>query len=347
MLVHVLSIQYVARDVPPLSPDPFERPVKVHRATTKNSYVFGQLTKSGGIDADPAPPSTLPMGLDGGPSGGDGRVQAGSALARSRCLLNDAGVRLPNVLERSCLALLVVPWLLGACSGKDPKTADDVANKPRQTEMVHEECDLEDADATVLDADHDGRPEVVRVMDGGREVCRAADINGDGIIDSFSYFDEQGRLKRRESGFDRDAHPDEISYYESGVLVRKERETNYDKRIDTWDYYEGERLVREERDANGDGFVDQWWLFDRPDQPLCAQVKSDADDDGKPDDETVDNCADETVAPKPAAAAPAGTAPTTPAVTAPAAPTATDPYDVPPTSPSGTTPAAEPTKSEP
>ena len=40
----------------------------------------------------------------------------------------------------------------------------------------------------------------------------------------FVYFDGAGRIRRRESGFDRDTHPDEISIFENGYLVRKERE---------------------------------------------------------------------------------------------------------------------------
>src|SRR5690606_16043978 len=108
------------------------------------------------------------------------------------------------------------------------------------------------------------------------------DFNMDGVIDVFVYFDEQGRERRRESGFDRDTLPDEIAIYEGGVLVRKERETNNDRKIDTWDYYENGKLVREERDSTGDGFVDQWWTFNRPDDSDCAIVSTDGDGDGKP-----------------------------------------------------------------
>ena len=145
----------------------------------------------------------------------------------------------------------------------------------------------------MLDADANGRPEIIRVFDAGRETCRAVDINIDGTIDVFVYFDAQGRERKRESGFDRDTQPDEISYFENGALVRKERETNNDRKLDTWDYYQNGVLVREERDSSGDGFVNQWWSFNRPAEPACAVVVTDTDGDGRPNpDSEVDLCAD-------------------------------------------------------
>ena len=159
--------------------------------------------------------------------------------------------------------------------------------------MVHEECDLSAAGALSTDANRDGSPDIVRVMAGGRELCRAVDLNQDKVIDVYRYFDERGQLRRRESGFDRDTRPDEIAHYENGQLVRKELETNNDGKIDTWDYFKNGRLVNEERDSSGDGFVDQWWTFNRPDRPRCAIVVSDVDGDGKPDpDSQIDLCAD-------------------------------------------------------
>ena len=182
---------------------------------------------------------------------------------------------------------------LAACAAGPEAKDPSRALQPRDTEIVHEECDLTASGAKTFDADGDGRPELVQVMDGGREACRAVDFNLDGTIDVFVYYDESGQERRRESGFDRDTLPDEIAIYQGGQLVRKERETNNDRKIDTWDYYEGGRLVREERDSTGDGFVDQWWTFNRPDDAECAIVTTDGDGDGKPDEASaLDICAD-------------------------------------------------------
>jgi hypothetical protein len=137
-----------------------------------------------------------------------------------------------------------------------------------------------------MDADLDGRPEILRVMEGSRELCRAVDLNQDGVVDRFVYFDAQGRERRMESGFDTDDRPDEVSYYEGGVVVRKERQTNHDGKIDTWDYFDQGHLAREERDSNGDGFVDQWWFFSAAAGLDCPVVVVDADGNGKPDEQT-------------------------------------------------------------
>jgi len=190
-------------------------------------------------------------------------------------------------LRFSVVALVAT---LGACNGNKPDpNAPNAALERRDTEMEHEPCDLSDGKG--LDANGDGRPDIVQVYSGSRETCRAVDINMDTVIDRFVYFDEAGNKRRVESGFDRDKRPDEIAYFEGGQLVRKERETNNDQRIDTWSYFEGGRLVREERDSTGDGYIDQWWQFNRPDRPECAIVVTDGDGDGKPDEDSkIDTC---------------------------------------------------------
>jgi hypothetical protein len=187
---------------------------------------------------------------------------------------------------------LGLPLIACSSGDKDANDPSGVASSARDTELVHEKCDLTASGAKGTDANGDRRNDIIKVYDGARELCRAVDINMDSIVDVFVYFDDAGRVRRRESGFDRDTQPDEIGYYENGQLVRKERETNNDRKVDTWSYFEGGRLVREERDSSGDGYVDQWWVFDRPAQPECAVVVSDEDGDGQPDKEsTIDTCA--------------------------------------------------------
>ena len=212
------------------------------------------------------------------------------------------GAKLAIVLTFAPLAV--------ACSGS--QTGPDNPNAPalerRSTDIVHEDCDV--GSGKGIDANGDGRPDIVKVMDGAKETCRAVDINMDSVIDVFIYYDDAGQTRRRESGFDRDTRPDEVAIYKGGQLVLKERETNNDAKIDTWSHFEGGRLVREERDSTGDGYIDQWWQFNRPDKPNCAVVVTDGDGDGKPDkDSEVDMCKDDT--PKPGVPAPAP-APQTP-----------------------------------
>ena len=208
------------------------------------------------------------------------------------------------------IRLLVASTLIfAACSATDGKPANGPgsANEQRDTDIVHEECNLASSGAKGLDANGDEKPDIIKVFSGSREICRAVDINMDRVIDVYVYFDQAGQVRRRESGFDRDAQPDEISHYQNGLLVRKERETNNDGKIDTWSYFQAGRLVKEERDSTGDGYVDQWWTFDRPQQPECAIVLTDGDGDGRPDkDSRIDTCGD--AKPKPPPAQPTATA---------------------------------------
>jgi hypothetical protein len=189
--------------------------------------------------------------------------------------------------------LLVSPAACtSADSGSSPPPATPTGNE-RDTEIKHEPCDANGSGAQKIDANGDGRPDIVHVMDKGREVCRIVDLNLDGQIDTFIYYDTAGRERRREADFDRDGRPDEIAHFQDGMLVLKERETNYDDKLDTWDHYEGGRLVKRERDSDGDGLVDQWWSFQDPAHPECAVVASDRNVDGKPDpDNVTDLCAE-------------------------------------------------------
>lgn len=220
------------------------------------------------------------------------------------------------------LALSSLAACSSASSGGPPNTIP--TGSERDTEIKHEPCDINAPTATRIDVNGDTRPDIIHVMNGGREVCRIVDLNLDGAIDAFIYYDDAGKERRRESDFDRDGRPDEIVTSREGFVFLKERETNYDDQIDTWDYYEGGRLARRERDSDGDGLVDQWWAFNDPTDPRCAAVASDRNVDGKPDPENVvDLCADAR------------------AEKAKAAPTPAAPPPKPPTAPPGT-PATNP-----
>ena len=173
----------------------------------------------------------------------------------------------------------------GACSESVSVGAEapSPTNNLRPIELTHEKCDIESKDAVRTDVNNDGTPDIIRVMSGGREVCRAINLNCTGPPDNYLYFDERGQLRRRESDFDRDGVTDEIATYQDGKLVRKDRETNLDRKIDTWDFYVSDVLTRRERDTNADGRVDQWWTWPDGSKPDCPLVDSDTDGDGRPD----------------------------------------------------------------
>lgn len=219
---------------------------------------------------------------------------------------------------------LSVWWLATACSSAalaagcstaasvSTESADQGADL-RPVEIKHEKCDLESKSAVRTDVNNDGRSEITRVMAGMRELCRAVDLNFDGRVDSYVYFDDQGKLRRRESDFDRDGVIDEIAILQGGKIVRKDRETNLDAKLDTWDFYTGDALVRRERDTNADGRVDQWWSWPDPGKPECPLVDTDTDGDGRPD-QKLDVCKDRDAQNAAAAAVPAAASVPTQAV---------------------------------
>ncbi len=182
--------------------------------------------------------------------------------------------------------------LVGFCFGcnKSGPGADDAsqAGTRRSTTIVHEECDLAASSAERLDANGDGRADITIVREDGREVCRAADINFDGVVDTWTYLDGAGQLRRRELDFDRDGKIDEIATFRSGVVVEKHRSTSGLAQLDTWEFYTNGTLARTERDSDGDERVDQWWEYGGNG---CPMMHSDANRDGKPDvGTTIDYC---------------------------------------------------------
>jgi hypothetical protein len=181
------------------------------------------------------------------------------------------------------LLLLAVGCAGGSASG-GAKTG---GMTKRDTAITHEACDTAGA-TEKIDANNDGRPDIFIVNKGSAEACRAIDLNFDGVIDSFSYNDASGRLRRREYDYDRDGQIDEIAIYQAGVLTEKDQATSMARKLDTWDFYQAGALARSERDSNGDGVIDQWWEYK---QPGCPMIHSDVNNDGQPDPgATVDYC---------------------------------------------------------
>ncbi len=260
---------------------------------------------------------------------------------------------LPHAVRVRARFLPAALGLLAACSSADPTPLTPPTtngNEKRDTEIKHESCDGNASSAARIDANGDGKPDIIHVMNGPREACRIVDLNLDGSMDAFIYYEGDGVTpRRRESDFDRDGRADEIALFSQGVVVLKMRETNFDNKIDTWDYYEGGRLSKRERDSDGDGGIDQWWSFNNPTNPKCAIVAADRNGDGKPDPESlVDLCGDAYGAPRgvpglpPGATAAPGAGPNAPPTAAPPAPSLVGSAAPPPSIPTALLPQGAP-----
>ncbi len=187
-------------------------------------------------------------------------------------------------LRSMSVAAVVAAALAAGCGGGnrvDPKTAAQREGS-RPTEVVHEACEVESAQEK-LDVNGDGRADISVVTKGGHPHCRAADLNQDGIIDVYAYFESNGKVRRREYAYSRDARINEIRLYRGGQLTEIHQSTVAGGKLDTWHYFKNAKRVRTERDSDGDGIVDEWWEYPNADRPGCPMMYSDADGDAKPD----------------------------------------------------------------
>jgi len=186
--------------------------------------------------------------------------------------------------------LLVAAGFQFGCNGAGGPGASSASGgiTKRDTKVTHEPCDTSSASAEKIDANGDGKPDITIVREGGREVCRAVDLNFDGVIDAYTYFDENGQLRRRENDYDKDGQIDEITTFKAGQIAEKDQSTALARHLDTWDFYQAGILVRTERDSNGDGVIDQWWEYPKPG---CPMIHADVNNDGRPDPgATIDYC---------------------------------------------------------
>lgn len=109
----------------------------------------------------------------------------------------------------------------------------------------------------VLDADGDGKPELIRWVDRetGAMLGQEADLDYDGRTDAWNVY-AGGVVVRRRLDQTGDGQPDTWDRFEGGRAVERERDRDDDGVRDVFYRYEGSRLVEERHDANNDGRVD-------------------------------------------------------------------------------------------
>lgn len=181
-------------------------------------------------------------------------------------------------------------FFLCGCNSGAPARSPEREQLERDVRVVHEECDTSSGSAEKLDANGDGRADVVVVRSGSRDVCRAYDLNLDGKVDVYAYYDSAGRLRRKENDFNHDGVIDQIATYQAGVITSRQLATLLANRLDTWDFFQNGALARRERDSDSDAVVDTWWEYSKPG---CPMIHTDANEDGRPDPgTTIDYCKD-------------------------------------------------------
>lgn len=107
---------------------------------------------------------------------------------------------------------------------------------------------------TERDVDFDGRIDIYEYYNGeGVIVEEEMNLDFDSAIDVVRYYREDGLLRRALAvGFSGELSV--IKFYDNeGNILRIERDSDFNGQIDTWEYFEDNQIVRVARDEDGDG----------------------------------------------------------------------------------------------
>jgi len=133
-----------------------------------------------------------------------------------------------------------------------------------------------------FDFNKNGKIDTWTQMDGARPVSARQDLDEDGRMDRWEYYNSDGTLvKVGLSRKDRGA-PDTWAYPNAqGLIERVEvSSTGDEKKIDRWESYSGNVLGTAEEDTNADGRPDKWEEYA---QGTLKTATFDENHDGTPD----------------------------------------------------------------
>jgi len=137
----------------------------------------------------------------------------------------------------------------------------------------------------VLDADGDGKPEIVRYVDPKTRlrVRQEEDRNYNGLMDSWTDY-ERGEIATRVLDSNDDGNPDLWERYRGGVAIAREVDRDDDGVKEGFYRYEAGSLVEERHDANNDGEIDLVIIYEDRQR---VRAEEDHDRDGRTDSWTI------------------------------------------------------------
>jgi hypothetical protein len=132
------------------------------------------------------------------------------------------------------------------------------------------------------DANKNGKVDTWTDMDGTKPLRSRIDLDENGTIDRWEYYDDKGALTK--VGFSRrqDGTADAWAFSgRDGKVARVEISSiGDDRKIDRWEHYDAGALARAEEDTNTDGRVDKWETYANGAVRTAAM---DENGDGQPD----------------------------------------------------------------
>ena len=112
------------------------------------------------------------------------------------------------------------------------------------------------------DQNGDGQIDQWTYLEGNRPLRGEADADGDGRIDRWEYFDANAQLTRVGTSSVNDGIEDTWTFVAVNGEVRVARSRRRDRQIDRLEFFSGNTLLRAEDDINGDGRTDRWDRYD-------------------------------------------------------------------------------------
>lgn len=113
------------------------------------------------------------------------------------------------------------------------------------------------------DANGDGRNDSVGYVDRTRIMRIEVDLDGNGKVDRWLFYKDNGALEKVGFSRDNDGVMDTAMHYtNSGALERIEVSTRRDSTFDRVEFYENGALVRAQEDTNRDGLPDKWETYE-------------------------------------------------------------------------------------
>ena len=166
-------------------------------------------------------------------------------------------------------------WLFAA---ERVELADEDGDGRKETKYFYEGQQIVRAET---DRNGDAKPDIFTEYRNGKRFASKADRDSDGTIDTWSTFNENGRLSRVASDTNKDGKPDQFKEFVKGnrEFVVQENDTNFDGKIDQrkslqWDggktipIFVNNRMSRvpnpgyvtlwKEEDTNFDGVIDAY-----------------------------------------------------------------------------------------
>ncbi|MBO4441604.1 hypothetical protein J5834_05750 [bacterium] len=180
-------------------------------------------------------------------------------------------------------------------SSDEARLAEAAKKKDERTLMSRGEkvnFDKEKYEIKQYDINKDEKPDIINIFKkapGERKgdveltlYAKFMDLNHDGNIDVWRYFDEKtGSVSTEELDLDFDGKVDRVDSFIDGIVRKSEYDFQFDSKCDITKFYDEKGiLLNLESDLNGDGVADYWEYYNNG---VIERVEKDTNGDGKAD----------------------------------------------------------------